>query len=302
LRELSVKLELASIAAHETYSGATLSALARHTVGDEPPALLALLAFGDEPKPDAQVALARLREQGIRCVMVSGDNSEAAAAMARRLGLQPENGEVLAGVLPAGKVAAIAALKRGNAEKIMRHPSPHSIPRKCGRGLPVFHRLRAGDGRRERVCVAMVGDGLNDAPALAAADVGIAMGGGADAARHAAGITLMRGDPLLVPAVLDIARRTVAKIRQNLFWAFIYNVAGIPLAALGYLNPMIAGAAMALSSVSVMGNALLLTRWRDRAIVPSRITHQRGLQSSRPLKPMSPGHLGSKSAQFHDKL
>jgi len=196
--------------------------------------LRALMAFADEPKPGATEALATLRARGIRVVMISGDNRGAAHAMGHRLGLNPDAGEVMAEVLPGDKAALVAQLKAGTAAK---------------------------PGGRT---VAMVGDGVNDAPALAAADVGLAMGNGTDVAMHAAGITLMRGDLTLVAAALDISDRTVAKIRQNLFWAFAYNVAGIPLAALGYLNPVVAGAAMALSSVSVMTNALLLKRWKPR--------------------------------------
>jgi Cu+-exporting ATPase len=210
--------------------GATVSAMAERTA--QGVTLRALMAFADEPKPGASEALAALRARGIRVVMISGDNRGAAEAMGRRLGLYPEAGEVMADVLPGGKAALVA-------------------------------RLRAGDNdERGGHVVAMVGDGVNDAPALAAADVGLAMGNGTDVAMHAAGITLMRGDLSLVAAALDISDRTVAKIRQNLFWAFAYNVAGIPLAALGYLNPVIAGGAMALSSVSVMANALLLKRWK----------------------------------------
>ncbi|MFM7570635.1 MAG: heavy metal translocating P-type ATPase [Betaproteobacteria bacterium] len=188
---------------------------------------LGLLAFGDVLRPGAAQAIAALRAQGLRTVLISGDNAGAAQAVGRELGLD----EIHAGVLPEQKAQLIAAL-RGNPP--------------------------------QRV-VAMVGDGINDAPALAAADVGIAMGSGTDVAMHASGITLMRGDPRLVAAALDISRRTHARIRQNLFWAFFYNAIGIPAAIAGALDPVIAGAAMALSSVSVVGNVLLLKRWRPLA-------------------------------------
>jgi Cu+-exporting ATPase len=201
-------------------AGRSISWIAVERSGER--SLAGLLAFGDSVKPGAQAAIAQLQRQGVKTVMLTGDNPGSARAVARALGID----EVRAEVLPADKARTVAALKR-----------PGSV-------------------------VAMVGDGINDAPALAAADVGLAMATGTDVAMHTAGITLMRGDPRLVADAISISRRTYAKIRQNLFWAFIYNVIGIPLAAFGLLNPIIAGGAMAFSSVSVVGNALLLRRWR----------------------------------------
>ncbi|MEY2619868.1 MAG: hypothetical protein RL522_2870 [Pseudomonadota bacterium] len=225
--------------------GATLSMLVERTTGGL--AVRALMGFADEPKPEAAQALATLRARGLRLVMISGDNRAAAIAMGLRLGLRED--EVMAEVLPADKASRVAAL------------------REAGHEAPIGGQDATRSGRtRGSHVVAMVGDGVNDAPALAAADVGLAMATGTDVAMHAAGITLMRGDVRLVADAFDISRRTVHKIRQNLFWAFAYNVAGIPLAALGYLSPVVAGAAMALSSVSVMTNALLLRRWRDRGV------------------------------------
>ncbi len=189
---------------------------------DPEPRRLGLIAVTDPIKPGAAEAVRRLGAMGVQTVLLTGDNARTAAVVAAALGIATVRAEVL----PADKAAEI-------------------------------DRLRAAGH-----CVAMVGDGVNDAPALAAADIGIAMGGGADAAMAAAGITLMRGDPLLIPAALAVSRATRRKIRQNLFWAFFYNVIGLPLAAWGLLNPVLAGAAMALSSVSVISNALLLRGWR----------------------------------------
>lgn len=181
-----------------------------------------VLAFGDRVKATSAAAIARLRALGVDSMMLSGDNEGSARAVAQAVGLD----HWLAHVQPGDKADVV-------------------------RGLMT-------EGRQ----VGMVGDGINDAPALAAAHVGIAMAGGTDVALHTAGITLMRGDPLLVADAIDISDRTWRKIRQNLAWAFVYNVVGIPVAALGLLNPVLAGAAMALSSVSVVTNALLLRRWR----------------------------------------
>jgi len=184
--------------------------------------LIGLLAFGDRIKPQARAAVQALHAMHIETVMLTGDNQGSADAIGQQLGIQ----RIVANMLPADKASAVAGMKRDGAT------------------------------------IAMIGDGINDAPALAAADVGIAMSNGTDVAMHAAGITLMRGDPALVAAAIQISRRSYNKIRQNLFWAFIYNLIGIPLAALGLLNPMVAGGAMALSSVSVISNALLLRRWK----------------------------------------
>jgi Cu+-exporting ATPase len=213
--------------------GRTLSWLAVEE--DGAPRVEGLLAFGDRLKPGSAAAVARLKTMGVTVVMLTGDNPGAAALVARELGLD----RYLAEVLPADKAAAVRELMaNGNNGK-----------------------------------VAMVGDGINDAPALAAADVGFAMAGGTDVAMHTAGVTLMRGDPMLVADAIAISHRTYRKIRQNLGWAFVYNVVGIPVAAMGLLNPVLAGAAMALSSVSVVTNALLLRRWAP-AVQPIHIPTQ----------------------------
>jgi Cu+-exporting ATPase len=186
------------------------------------PRVLGALAFGDAAKPGSAPLVKRLHAIGVKTVLLTGDNRGAGEAAARAVGIELVRAEVL----PEDKAAILRELK-----------------------------ARYG-------VTAMVGDGINDAPALAAADVGIAMGTGTDVAMHTAGVTLMRGDPRLVADAIELSRRTYAKIRQNLFWAFIYNLVGVPLAAFGMLSPVIAGAAMALSSVSVVSNALLLRRWR----------------------------------------
>jgi Cu+-exporting ATPase len=223
MEELKIDLgALASRAAQLQAQGHTVSWVAEVTGA---PALLGLLAFGDSVKPTAAAAVRSLHDQGVRTVLLTGDNRGSAQAVAAQLGIR----DVRAEILPDEKAGIVTGLKSGDA------------------------------------LVAMVGDGINDAPALAAADVGIAMSTGTDVAMHAAGVTLMRGDPALVADAIDISRRTYAKIRQNLFWAFIYNLVGIPLAAFGLLSPVIAGAAMAFSSVSVVTNALGLRRWKGTA-------------------------------------
>lgn len=183
---------------------------------------LTLLAIADSLRDTSRAAVARLKEMGIRVVMLTGDNAATAAAIAAEAGID----EFRAGILPSDKAAAVGALRTGGG------------------------------------VVAMVGDGVNDAPALAAADVSFAIGAGSDAAIEVADVTLVRSDLQGVADAILLSRATLGKIRQNLFFAFIYNVAGIPLAALGMLNPVFAGAAMAMSSVSVVSNSLLLRRWR----------------------------------------
>ena len=182
-----------------------------------------MIRLVDAVKPTSADAIAELKAMGITPVLLTGDNVAVAARVAAEVGIAA--GDVIAGVLPSEKVDAIKRLQ--------------------------------AQGRK----VAMVGDGVNDSVALATADVGMAMGTGTDAAIEAGDITLVRGDLRTVPTALRLSARTLRIIKQNLFWAFGYNVAAIPLAALGLLNPMIAGAAMAFSSVLVVTNSLRLKRF-----------------------------------------
>jgi P-type Cu+ transporter len=203
-------------------AGQTVSVLINEVTGQP----IAIFGFGDELKASARSAIITLEQMQIHTVMLSGDNTAAANEVGKTLGIS----QVFSQILP------------GNKADIIRQ-------------------LQSPTVNNKRQYVAMVGDGINDAPALVAADVGMAMSTGTDVAMQAAGITLMRGDPTLVADAIDISQRTWTKIRQNLFWAFAFNSTGIPLAALGYLSPMLAGSAMALSSFCVLSNALLLKRW-----------------------------------------
>ncbi|RVU45021.1 heavy metal translocating P-type ATPase [Rubrivivax rivuli] len=226
MQESRVPLDaVADEVAAQQTQGRTVSYLAAM---DGTPRLLGWLAFADAPKPGAAAAVAQLQALGVQVVLISGDQRASAEGVAAAVGIT----DVRAEVLPADKARIVGELKQIGP-------------------------------------VAMVGDGINDAPALAAADVGLAMsnglGSGSDVAMHAAGITLMRGDPGGVAEAIAISRRTTAKIHQNLFWAFAFNSIGIPLAAFGQLSPVIAGGAMALSSVFVVSNALLLRRWPGAA-------------------------------------
>ncbi|WP_397390214.1 heavy metal translocating P-type ATPase [Polynucleobacter sp.] len=207
--------------------GQTVSVLMSLGIKDgDVPTPIAVIAFGDELKANAQSAVDALHALHIRTVMLSGDNLAAASRVGKTIGID----EVFAQIMPSNKAEIIQKLQ--------------------------------GTATGKKHFVAMVGDGVNDAPALATADVGMAMSTGTDVAMQAAGITLMRGDPTLVADAIDISKKTWSKIRQNLFWAFAFNTIGIPMAALGYLSPMLAGSAMALSSFCVLSNALLLKRWR----------------------------------------
>jgi len=214
MRELGLELPTALI----QIEGASVSWLAEMTSGKAE--LLGLLCFADKAKPEAKAAVQKLQHSGIKVAMLTGDSQESANYIARQLGLD----NVQAEVLPQGKAQAVA------------------------------------DYQAQGFSVAMVGDGINDAPALAQADLGIAMATGTEVAVSASAITLMRGNPELVASALLLASATYRNIQQNLFWAFAFNIIGIPLAAMGFLNPVIAGAAMACSSVFVVTNALRLQR------------------------------------------
>lgn len=232
MQELGVMTQTLETAAqaHEN-AGRTISWLAtRRDDCTDKVDLMGLMAFGDTVKPTAKMAVHQLTNMGVQSVMLTGDNAGAAGAVANAVGIV----DFRATLLPADKSRIVLEFKQ------------------------------------QGYITCFVGDGLNDAIALSAADIGIAFASGSAVAAHSAGVTLIRSDPLLVPQALAMSKRIYSKIRQNLGWAFIYNAIGIPLAALGFLNPVIAGAAMALSSVSVVANSLLLRRWTPAPVVASK--------------------------------
>ena len=222
MEELGVSIDHQNVAALEFKDAGNTVSWVAQGNNESKPTLLGILAFGDQIKQTSTKAIAALHEKGIKTLLLTGDNSTSAARVAEMIGID----KVLAEQTPKSKANSIASLREKDA------------------------------------VIAMVGDGINDAPALAVADVSFAMSSGTDVAMHTADITLMQSDPSLVADTIDISRRTYTKIKQNLFWAFIYNLIGIPLAAMGFLSPVIAGAAMAFSSVSVVMNALMLSKWR----------------------------------------
>lgn len=222
MEELGVAIDHQNVAASAFKDAGNTVSWVAQGSNESKPILLGILAFGDQIKQTSTKAIAALHEKGIKTLLLTGDNSTSAARVAEMIGID----KVLAEQTPESKASSIASLRIKDS------------------------------------VIAMVGDGINDAPALAVADVSFAMSSGTDVAMHTADITLMQSDPSLVADTIDISRRTYTKIKQNLFWAFIYNLIGIPLAAMGFLSPVIAGAAMAFSSVSVVMNALMLSKWR----------------------------------------
>jgi Cu+-exporting ATPase len=226
LREHGARVDENAVSVLQSAGKTIIGLAAVNTPSDKEPArVLGYLAIADQLRTTSARAVARLKAMGIEVVMLTGDNAPTAAAIAGQAGITAYRAEVL----PQDKATEVGKLKESGK------------------------------------VTGMVGDGINDAPALAMADVSFAIGAGSDVAIEAADITLMRDDLMSVVDAISLSRRTLGKIRQNLFFAFFYNVLGIPLAAMGLLNPVIAGAAMAMSSVSVVSNSLLLKRWRASA-------------------------------------
>jgi Cu+-exporting ATPase len=240
LRESGVDLAAGeSLIAEWSAQGATIVGLALDQ------SLVGLFAVRDALKPGASKVIAQLQRQGLKTFLLTGDNALAAAGIAREVGIPREN--IFADVRPEQKADFVRQLQQGDSLRESRHVRRAGSP---GQGVP----------RGERV--AFVGDGINDAPALTQSDLGIAVSRASDVAREAADIILLNSEIEAVPAALGLAEATLRTIKQNLFWAFFYNAVGVPLAAMGFMSPVLCAAAMGVSDLVVIGNALRLARWR----------------------------------------